>query len=76
MKEVQALQSQPSNIPADMLAMRRNIAQAIEVSETALPFVGELIEVKPDESVWQGAIERVMRGFALSIVIGESPVCC
>lgn len=71
LKEVQALQRQPSNIPADMLEMRRDIAVAIGISESALPFVGELIEVKPDEIEWQGAIERVLHGFALSLLVDE-----
>ena len=70
-KEVLALQRQPSNIPADMLEMRQSIAAAIGISESALPFVGELIEVKPDEAEWQGAIERVLHGFALSVLVDE-----
>jgi uncharacterized protein YPO0396 len=70
-REVEALQRQPSNIPADMLDLRNEIASAIGVSDSALPFAGELIEVKPDESSWQGAIERVLRGFALSILVDE-----
>ena len=71
-KEVRALQSQRSNIPADMLDLRNKIASAIGVSVTALPFAGELIEVKQDQSLWQGAIERVLRGFALSLLVDES----
>lgn len=70
-KEVEALQRQPSNIPADMLDMRRDIAAAMGISESALPFVGELIEVKPDEAEWQGAIERVLHGFALSLLVDD-----
>jgi uncharacterized protein YPO0396 len=70
-KEVQALQRQPSNVPADMLEMRRDIAAAIGISESALPFVGELIEVKADEAEWRGAIERVLHGFALSLLVDE-----
>lgn len=70
-REVQALQRQPSNIPANMLDLRGGIAAAIGVSAAALPFVGELIEVKPDESPWQGAIERVLHGFALSLLVDE-----
>jgi uncharacterized protein YPO0396 len=69
--EVRALERQPSNIPAHMLDLRQEIAAAIGVSESALPFAGELIEVKPDEAEWQGAIERVMHGFALSLLVDE-----
>ena len=69
--EVKALERQPSNIPAHMLNLRHQIAVAIGVSEGALPFVGELIEVKPDEADWQGAIERVLHGFALSLLVDE-----
>lgn len=70
-KEIEALKRQPSNIPADMLELRSEIATSIGISEKALPFVGELIEVKADESVWQGAIERVLHGFALSLLVDE-----
>ncbi len=69
--EIAALERQPSNIPAEMLELRGHIANAIGVSEQALPFVGELIEVKSDETAWQGAIERVLHGFALSLLVGD-----
>jgi uncharacterized protein YPO0396 len=71
-KEVQALKRQPSNIPADMLELRRSIAMALGIPEEILPFVGELLEVKPDEVQWQGAIERVLHGFAVSLLIDEA----
>lgn len=70
-KEIRSLESQPSNIPASMLELRNEIASAIGITDAALPFAGELIEVKPDESAWQGAIERVMHGFALSVLVEE-----
>ncbi|MCL2021105.1 MAG: ATP-binding protein [Betaproteobacteria bacterium] len=70
-KEIQALERQPSNIPANMLELREEIASAIGITGDMLPFVGELIEVKPDESSWQGAIERVLHGFALSLLVDE-----
>ncbi len=69
--EVQSLERQRSNIPAHMLELRYEIASDLGISERALPFVGELVEVKPDEAVWQGAIERVLRGFALSLLVDE-----
>jgi uncharacterized protein YPO0396 len=70
-EEVASLRRQPSNIPAPMIALRRAIAGAIGVAESALPFVGELVEVKPDEAAWRGAAERLLRGFALSILVDE-----
>lgn len=69
--EVQALRRQPSNIPADMLDMRRSIAAALGIPESALPFAGELIEVRARDADWRGAIERVLHGFALSLLADE-----
>ena len=70
-RELEAMRRQPSNIPAHMLAMRESIARALHLPETALPFVGELIEVRSDEALWRGAIERVLHGFALSLVVED-----
>ena len=70
--EVAALRRQPSNIPAEWLDMRRRIAEGIGVSESALPFVGELLQVRPEDARWQGAIERVLGGFARSVLVYDS----
>lgn len=70
-REVLALRRQPSNIPAHMLELRREIAIAIGVAETALPFVGELLQVKAEEAPWNGALERVLHGFSLSLLVDE-----
>ena len=71
-KELASLRRQPSNIPAPMLEMRRQIAHATGIAETALPFAGELIEVKQSEGAWRGAIERVLHGFALSLLVDDA----
>ncbi len=70
-KEVDALLRQPSNIPAQMLELRSNIASALKLDESSLPFVGELLEVKLEENAWRGSIERVLHGFALSLLVEE-----
>jgi uncharacterized protein YPO0396 len=69
--EVRALRRQPSNIPAHMLDLRARVAQEVGLSETALPFAGEWLEVDPDQAAWQGAIERVLHGLALSVMVEE-----
>jgi uncharacterized protein YPO0396 len=69
--EIEAMERQRSNIPARMLGIRENLAQALHIPEEDLPFAGELIEVKAEEGEWQGAIERVLRGFALSLLVSD-----
>jgi uncharacterized protein YPO0396 len=69
--ELNALLRQPSNIPARMLTLRAEMAGALGLQEAALPFVGELIQVKPESTDWSGAIERVLHNFALSILVDE-----
>jgi uncharacterized protein YPO0396 len=70
-EEVNALRRQPSNIPASMLALRTVITRKLGLADAVLPFVGELLEVDPREAVWRGAIERVLHGFALSLLVEE-----
>ena len=70
-KEVEALRRQPSNIPAHMLELRQSVRAALGLGEDALPFVGELIEVKQQDAPWRGAIERVLHGFAFSLLVEE-----
>jgi uncharacterized protein YPO0396 len=69
--EVRAMEEQRSNIPSRMLAVRSALAREIGVAEENLPFAGELIEVKPEASEWQGAIERVLNGFAQSLLVDD-----
>jgi uncharacterized protein YPO0396 len=69
--EVKALQRQRSNIPAKLLELREAMAEDLGIPAEKLPFVGELLEVKADATAWQGAIERVMGGFARSILVDD-----
>ncbi len=70
-EELTSLQSRKSQIPLRQVSIRNKIANALELQEDLLPFVGELIQVRKSEQVWEGAIERVMHGFALSMLVLE-----
>ncbi|HIU84446.1 MAG TPA: ATP-binding protein [Candidatus Aphodousia gallistercoris] len=72
LKEIEAMQTTRSNIPWALTKLRSNLAQALGVAESALPFAGELIEVKDEERSWQGAIERVLHNFATSLLVSEA----
>ena len=69
--ELEALKRNPSSIPALMQTLRRRMCEALELSENALPFVGELLQVRPEHAAWRGAIERVLHGFALALLVDE-----
>jgi uncharacterized protein YPO0396 len=70
-REVRAMERQRSNIPARLLDLRSRIAQALGLAEERLPFAGELLQVRADQAPWQGAIERVLGGFARSMLVDE-----
>ncbi|WP_425511820.1 ATP-binding protein, partial [Xanthomonas axonopodis] len=54
-----------------MQALRARLCEDTGIAEAALPFVGELVQVREDQSAWRGAIERVLHGFAQSLLVDE-----
>lgn len=71
LKEIQAMEGRTSNMPARLLEIRERMCADLVISEEELPFVGELLQVKPKESQWTGAIERVLGGFARDLLVEE-----
>ena len=69
--ELRSLRERKSNIPKRNLDIRRLLCQELKLTESALPFAGELITVLEHESDWEGAAERLLHGFALSILVPE-----
>ena len=63
-EELRHLRRQRSNIPSKLHAIRTSIAHQLGLSLADLPFVGELIDVNPNEAAWQPAIERLLGGRA------------
>ncbi|MCB1001750.1 MAG: AAA family ATPase [Acidimicrobiales bacterium] len=69
--ELRSLASRQSNVPRQSLEIRTQLAEDLSVSPDALPFAGELIKVRDDSSEWEGAAERVLRGYALSLLVPD-----
>ena len=69
--ELRSLRERKSNIPKRNLDIRRLLCQELKLTESALPFAGELITVLEHESDWEGAAERLLHGFALSILVPD-----
>jgi uncharacterized protein YPO0396 len=69
--ELVSLRSRRSSIPATSLALRRRLCDQAGVPEQQLPFAGELIQVRPEHAQWEGAAERMLRGFGLSLLVPD-----
>ncbi len=69
--ELESLRQRRSNIPAAMLALRQTLCAAVGLSADTLPFVGELLQVRETESDWEGAIERLLHSYGLSLLVPD-----
>ena len=70
--EIKSLKARKSNIPAEQMALRSALCQALKIPEEALPFAGELVQVREDERDWEGAAERLLRNFGLSLLVPDA----
>jgi uncharacterized protein YPO0396 len=69
--EVESLKRRRSNIDDQQIRIRAALCEALGVPEDAMPFAGELLQVRDDERDWEGAAERLLRGFGLSILVPD-----
>lgn len=67
--ELRSLQSRPNLLPLPQLELRRRLCDGTGIAETALPYAGELLRVRDGEGAWEGAAERTLHGFALSLLV-------
>ncbi|MCL2654695.1 MAG: ATPase [Coriobacteriia bacterium] len=70
-QQLQVLETQHSALSGKLLNLRRDLAQAADVNLERLAFAGEMISVRPEESRWTGAIERVLRGLAQTLLVPD-----
>ena len=70
--EIISLKARRTNIPSAQIAMRQRLCRALKLHEDTLPFVGELLSVREEHSAWEGAAERLLRNFGLSLLVSDS----
>ncbi len=71
-QEIASLRQRRSNIPQAQIAIRDSLCSALEIPAESIPFAGELVRVKDGETAWEGAAERLLRNFALSLLVPET----
>jgi uncharacterized protein YPO0396 len=69
--ELASLRQRPSNIPDHNMRIRERLCIDLGVDPATIPFAGELIQVAPEQADWEGAAERVLRGFGLSLLVSQ-----
>ena len=70
-QELDGLRGRRSNIDESQVAIRRALCAALDIAEADLPFAGELIQVRPEEQAWEGAAERLLHNFGLSLLVPD-----
>lgn len=69
--EIESLKKRESNIHRQQVEIRSQLCQALSLNEDHFPFVGELLQIKENEKDWEGATERLLHSFALSLIVPE-----
>jgi uncharacterized protein YPO0396 len=69
--ELRSLRERKSNIPKRQLDLRAMLCAELGLEADSLPFAGELIAVLPGAADWEGAAERLLHSFALSILVPD-----
>ena len=70
--EIDSLKARRSNIPSAQIAIREALCSVLSVAPDSMPFAGELLQVRPEESDWEGAAERLLHNFGLSLLVPDA----
>lgn len=68
-EELASLEQRTSNLPVEQVEVRANLCADLGLTPDDVPYAGELLDVLDERAEWRGAAERVLRGFALSLLV-------
>jgi uncharacterized protein YPO0396 len=67
--ELTSLKNRISQIPGWLIEIRNRICTDLRIEDDTLLFAGELLRVDEHESVWEGAIERLLHDFGMRLLV-------
>ncbi|OFB38078.1 hypothetical protein BA059_16125 [Mycolicibacterium sp. (ex Dasyatis americana)] len=70
-EEIASLEQRTDNLPHEQVVVRAELCAALGLTPEDLPYAGELLDVYEEHADWRGAAERVLRGFALSLLVPQ-----
>ncbi len=69
--ELDNLRQRTSNLPTEQVQLREQLCADLNVAPDEVPYAGELLDLHDEHADWRGAAERVLRGFALSLLVPQ-----
>jgi uncharacterized protein YPO0396 len=70
-RELNLLLQSKSNIPGNLIGLRRTLCADLKLEETELPFAGELMQVKSDSLEWQPALEKLLYPLSTRMLVPD-----
>lgn len=70
-EELGRVEQAGSALPRTEHEMRRVIAHALQIDESELKYVAELVELDPDEERWRLSVEKVLRNAGLRLLVPD-----
>src|SRR5258705_1853280 len=71
-KELRRVEHVGSALPEFAITMREHICAAVGVDPSELPYIAELMDLRPEQSRWRVAVEKVLRGVGLRVLVPDS----
>ncbi|MFW0785877.1 ATP-binding protein [Gordonia sp. CPCC 206044] len=69
--ELERVRQAGSALPRTEHEMRRMIANGLQIDESELRYVAELVELDPDQERWRLAVEKVLRNAGLRLLVPD-----
>lgn len=70
-QEIESLQKRSNQLPSGILEIRNQLVKHLGIREEEIPFVGELLKVRAEDKEWEGALERLLHGFGISMLVPD-----
>ena len=70
--ELRSFSSRRTNIDKTLVELRAQLARDTGYTESELPFAGELIDISPQQADWEPVIQKLLHGFAATLLVPEA----
>lgn len=70
-KELKRVEHVGSALPESAITMRELICTALGLDATELPYIAELMDLRPEHNRWRVAVEKVLRGVGLRLLVPD-----